>query len=397
MNEKVLDEQLQTQAENQRQAPQIPDSRLSTRETVNPYLSRKLRLLGCFAMLCVVFVHAYNYTDTFLQPTTMISEGLHVGAMVQFFISNAFTRFATPLFFCISGYLFFVAFRRFTFKGYLLKLGKRARTLLLPYVFWVGLWTGIGALIVLGVGFGFFPIIGDKIAGLYDGRWWEFFTNPVPFQAWYILDLFKLAIVSPPIYVAVRYLRWGAPLLAAIPWAIDYSIPYFVNCDGLLFFTLGAYLAVRNVNFPAREQPLKRNVLFYATPCVWVVLCVTYTVLSALGNRIGLYWAVLMAIYKLCVLSGFCAVFVLYDLVSERFKSSEFVDILASGAFFVYITHEPLQHMVFQTVLRYTQADWAHMLCYFVCPVIFVALGVGLSVGIRKLSPKLHSFLTGGR
>lgn len=370
---------------------------LSTREVISPYLSQKFKLLSFVAMLCVVFIHAYNYTDTFLQPTTTIAEGLHVGAMVQFFLSNAATRFATPLFFFISGYLFFAAFRRFTFSGYLRKLGKRTCTLLVPYILWVGLWTGIATLLVWAVGFEFFPILGDKLGGLYNGEWWQVFTNPVPFQAWYILDLFKLVIVSPIIFVAVRYLRWGAVILAAVPWVMDYSIPYFVNCDGLLFFTLGAYLAVRAVAFPGRNKPMRRNWLFYATPCVWIALCVTYTVLSAMGKQLNLHWAVLMTLYKLCVLSGFCSIFVLYDLIGDRVKNSKFVNVLASGTFMLYITHEPLQHMAFQTVLRYTQADWAHMLCYFGLPVALVAFGVGLSVGIRKLSPKLHAFLTGGR
>ncbi len=373
-----------------------PD-RLTTRQAVSPYLSRKLRLLSLLAMVCVVLIHAYNYTDTFLQPTTMITEGLHVGAMVQFFLSNAATRFATPLFFCISGYLFFVAFRRFTFGGYLRKLGKRAYTLLVPYLVWVGLWTGVAALLVWAAGFDTFPILGEKLGGLYAGEWWRIFTDPVPFQAWYILDLFKLVIVSPIIYVAVKYLRLGAVALAAIPWAIDYSIPYFVNCDGLLFFTLGAYLAVRAVEFPGKDGPMRKNWLYYTMPCVWVAVCIAYTVLSAVGRSISLHAVVLLVMYKLCVLSGFCAVFVLYDMIGESVKDSKFVNVLASGTFMLYITHEPLQHMAFQTILRYTQADWAHMLCYFALPAVLISIGVGLSVGIRALSPKLHAFLTGGR
>lgn len=370
---------------------------VTTRQAINPYLSQKLKLLSFVAMICVIFIHAYNYTNTFLQPTTMIDEGLHAGAMVQFLISNSLTRFATPLFFAISGFLFFVAFRKFTFKGYLRKVGNRARTLLLPYIIWVALWTGIAAVVVLAAGMDYFPILAEKLGGLYRGEWWQVITGPVPFQAWYILDLFKLVLVSPLIYLAVKYLRWGAPLLAAIPWAMDYSIPYFVNCDGLLFFTLGAYFAVRNISFPGREHPITRNWLFRLVPCAWGILCIAYTVLSALGIKLNLHWAVLMVLYKLCVLFGFCSVFVLYDALSDKIKNSAFVDKIASCTFFIYITHEPLQHMAFQTVLKYTQADWAHMLCYFALPVMLAALGVGLSVGIRKLSSKLHSFLTGGR
>ncbi len=89
------------------EAQQTSSPTLTTRESVSPYLSRKLSVLSFVAMVCVVFIHAYNYTDTFLQPTTMISEGFHPGAMVQFLISNALARFATPLFFCHIGLFVF--------------------------------------------------------------------------------------------------------------------------------------------------------------------------------------------------------------------------------------------------------------------------------------------------
>lgn len=368
----------------------------STRGAINPYLSRKLKILSLFSMICVVFIHAYNYTDTFLQPTTMITEGLHAGAFVQFLISNALARFATPLFFAISGFLFFAAFKKFTFKGYFVKLGKRCRTLLLPYALWVGFWTGVAALLVWATGWNTFPILSEKLGNLYAGQWWNIFTNPVPFQAWYILDLFKLVLISPLIFLLVKYLRWGAPLIAAIPWAIDFSIPYFVNCDGLLFFTLGAYLAVRDVNFIG-NQPIKRNALFYATPAVWIVDCIVYTVLSSVGRQINLHGAVLLVLYKLCVVSGFVSVFVLYDMLSDKVKNGKFVNMLVSCSFFIYILHEPLQHMAFQGILSLTQADWAHMLCYFVLPFVLIAFAAGISLGVRKLSPKLHGVLTGDR
>ena len=373
-------------------------SAASTRETVNPYLSQKLKLLSFVAMICVVFIHAYNYTDTFLQPSTMLTEGLSGGPIVQFLISNALARFATPLFFAISGYLFFAAFGKFTFKKYFVKLGNRARTVLLPYAIWVALWTGIAALTVWAVGMDYFPILNEKLGKLFAGEWWRVLNDPVPFQAWYLLDLFKLAILSPIIYFAVKYLRWGAPLIFAVLWAMDYSIPYyFPNCDGMFFFTLGAYFAVREIKFPGKEHPIKRNALSYIIPCVWVALCITYAMLSAAAKQINVPWYVLSALYKLNQILGFCSVFILYDFVSDKVIHSKFVNVVASGSFFVYILHEPLQHMMFQLVLKYTNADWAHMLCYFVLPATIIATAIGLSVGIRALCPKLHSVLTGGR
>ena len=48
---------------------------------------------------------------------------------------NIITRVAVPLFFVFSGYLFFYKNRSFTFGTYFMKLKKRVRSLLVPYLF----------------------------------------------------------------------------------------------------------------------------------------------------------------------------------------------------------------------------------------------------------------------
>ena len=75
---------------------------------INEYLSKKILFLSLISMIAVVFAHAYNYADTFLQPHTIITEGLHPVACIEYAILNALTRFSVPMFFMISGFLFFV-------------------------------------------------------------------------------------------------------------------------------------------------------------------------------------------------------------------------------------------------------------------------------------------------
>ena len=91
-------------------------------------------------MISVVFIHAYNYTDTFLQPETLISEGMNFNAMSQFWISNGVGRFAVPVFFAISGYLLFIKLEP-TFDSFGKALFKRVRTILLPFVIFTSFWS----------------------------------------------------------------------------------------------------------------------------------------------------------------------------------------------------------------------------------------------------------------
>lgn len=90
---------------------------------MNEYLSRKLKLLSAFSIVMVIYIHMY-YTEGAHMPTLNLIESS---------IGGGFNRTAVPLFYIISGYLFFLkvpdGFR--SIEG---KMKKRVRTLLIPYV-----------------------------------------------------------------------------------------------------------------------------------------------------------------------------------------------------------------------------------------------------------------------
>ncbi len=367
-----------------------------TREAVNAYLSEKIQRLSFFTIVCVVIIHAYNYRDAYLQPTTMIHEGLRAGPMVQFFFCNALTRFANPLYFFISGYLFFASFRRFQWRGYAAKIRKRLVTLAIPYCLWVLGWSAVGALVQRFSGFSF-PVLEEKLALLREGGVAAFFTAPLPFQFWYIADLFKLALLSPIIYLLVKKLRALPVLLAAIPWALEVSIPYLPNCDGFLFFTLGAHLAVNGVDFPGKARPIERSAWTVAIPILWVCASAAHTLLAASGNSTGIPPRLLLVSYKIATAAGFLSVFILYDALSPRVREGRLLAALSPCTFIIYAVHEPLQHMTYQFALRFTDAGWAHMALFFALPPLFVFLGAGLCMAMRRLTPRAFALLTGGR
>ncbi len=103
---------------------------------MNDYLRIKLRTLSIVATFFVVFVHSFNLI--FEHPSInqlYLSSGL---GFTQNFISQGITRVASPLFFLISGYLFFSNLRESS-KSYFAKVNVRVHTLLVPYLFW-SLW-----------------------------------------------------------------------------------------------------------------------------------------------------------------------------------------------------------------------------------------------------------------
>lgn len=64
------------------------------------FLSDKLRVLSLFSILFVLYIHSGFHSDEI--------EGMVWNYRCQEFISGMFGRCAVPLFYAISGYLFFL-------------------------------------------------------------------------------------------------------------------------------------------------------------------------------------------------------------------------------------------------------------------------------------------------
>lgn len=104
---------------------------------MNTYLSEKLKVISFIAMILVVLLHSYNLIVRLKTGTVVLDRGYNF--FIQEFISQGITRIAVPLFFAISGYLFFLNLSG-TWSEFKEKYRKRIKTLLLPYLFW-SLWS----------------------------------------------------------------------------------------------------------------------------------------------------------------------------------------------------------------------------------------------------------------
>lgn len=94
-------------------------------------LSRIISLLRFPLIVGIVCIHAG-------VPESVVSAvGSHaVYDFVHEWSAQVVARVAVPLFFLISGYLFFLNVERLTLAAYGHKLWKRVRTLFVPYVWW---------------------------------------------------------------------------------------------------------------------------------------------------------------------------------------------------------------------------------------------------------------------
>ena len=357
---------------------------------MSKYLSRKIKFITVFAMTAVVFIHSYNFSDSFLSPDTRIAEGFNGAAMFEYFFSNSLLRFAVPMFFALSGFLFFFNYQN-TLKGYLKKLKKRAYSLLLPYVIWVVL---SGAFLTLLAQVPFFQgldIVKEK--AFAPTQFYYYFLSPASFPLWFVQQLMIFVILAPLIYVLVKYTRGIILVPLGALWAIDFC--YIINFSGLFALSVGAAFAIfaKSRKFTWHDN----RMLTVVFSLIWIGISLAHTFIAALGGKDTYITVIMYALYKLNEVIGVIAMWLIFDHIAKRITDKKGFIIAATHLFFVYAMHEPLLHLCFQTALKQGASIPAHIALFICLPISVGAVCIGVSMAFRKNFRKAHKLFTGGR
>ncbi|MCC3151878.1 acyltransferase [Hymenobacter sp. BT770] len=368
---------------------------------LDPFLSQKLKFWSLVAMLLLVYVHAYNLHPRYLQPFTPVQEPLTAGTWLQYFLANGLLRFRIPILFAISGYLFA---RREGHEPHGARVRRRLRTLGLPYLLWSLLW--LGALWALEQ----FPITRQAVIDAEISPFWprqllsqysvgelvqRWLVMPAPFQLWFLRSLLVYNLAYPWLRIAVLR-RPGIYFgLAGLLWFFMVPLP-LVEGEGLLFFGLGVWLALRDKNVLAPPAWFRPGLV----AALWVGATVVKTWLAFhAGPPFSVPLAVLMlALHKLGEISGMLtAWFGLNGLVRWCMARGWF-RWLTGFSFMIYVLHVPFVNYATELALRYAPAvPHVHLLTYLVLPLLVILVSVGVGALLRWAVPGIYATLTGGR
>ena len=301
---------------------------------MTPTLSTRLRALGLVLIVLVVFIHANNAVIHIqgLQPGR-VQAG--VTLFVQEVVGGGMAQVAVPLFFAISGYLFFQRFTP-TARGYLAKLRQRLRTLVVPYeirsalgvlLFWVlqllpwstPYFTTPGVIVR-----NFTPL--DLLARLT--------IAPLPYQFWFARTLLVLVLLSPIIY-------WLCTRLGAVVPCAGSRVPVrpgdtregrrlsLALGRGGLLLALGSYIALRKPFDLERRVPWSRTL-----GVSWLLLLVIQAYFAAYHDQRS------VMVSNVLVGVGALAVWANYECLRSIFESRLMLW-FASFTFFIFASHEP--------------------------------------------------------
>ncbi|QTQ16753.1 acyltransferase family protein [Treponema parvum] len=365
-------------------------------------ISLRITALRFLLSVLVVFSHN-NYTSE------MIAGAVNKGGIsyifcpnkftiwLQYIISNGFASCSVPIFFLFAAYL---QSRKNDSYGTLLR--KRAKSLLLPYFLWIGIYLIyqiFGKLIIAKL----FPSIlahpGITVSTWGIKNWisyiWgygkymgldEIGCNPVAAeQFWFVRDLMILVLISP----ILRYFMKVIPICFFISLTILYlvEIPvYFVSTSALFYYSVGLYWGIFNLQLLENIDRVS-----------WIEMVVGYIFILVVG-RVFITELIFVNEIKILISCIFFLKFSTLILKNEKcFSSAKY---FASFSFFLYAVHMPAMLLLFQTIwLRFFPMKNAFFCIfeYFGVTIITIIIGTSIGIILKKKCPSLFSLLNGGR
>lgn len=365
--------------------------------TNDELLSKTISYLRFPLTVGVVFIHN-RMTTVNIQGEEMNYGDLWpwLSYIITFF-SYVVSAVSVPLFFFISGFLFFYKVD-FCKDVYRKKLKSRRDTLLVPYL----IWNFMAFLILLTQMHprfsSLFPLLSDyriDITEFLSYFWAKYLPmdpvgeveTPLNPSLWFVRDLMLLAIASPLVYWVIKRLKSPAILLLCIVWFFDLGKQvglYGMSQQSIFFFPLGAYFSINRINF----IEFVRNAQW--APCIYAVLAVADTISDGQPYN---YW-----FHNTGILTGLIAVTYIVStlLRQDKVRISQF---LSGSSFFVFAAHELFigKFMKALVMIIQPQSPYVVLLLYFLIPIATILVCLGAYWLLSRWAPGMAKVLTGGR
>ena len=334
----------------------------------------------------IVYLHACGVTANFADGTRGLADARTV-ENVQV-ITGSISRIAVPLFFLMSGFLFFRGVT-FSVATYHAKLQARARSLLIPFLFWnlalfvlVAVAQSVSALAPLFNGqnlavrsMSAFQMV-DAIFGIT--------RYPIAYQFWFIRDLMILVIASPLIWLAARHLAKPTLIVLLWAWVFDAWPVLWPAGEPVLFFFVGAMIAIRGGSLFLVDR-----ISWWIAPLFVLGLWGFYVSHQTGWMNFLLRPAIAIGVVLALKASRWLA-------ASDRWRDR--LVWLGGTSFFVFAVHEPLVTIGKKVAYRAFPMTAGNLLTiYAVLPALIVAFALLAYWALLKMMPGLLRFVTGGR
>jgi len=351
--------------------------------------STRLSILRFPLIVAVVFIHNYDLTVKFASENVGSNGGHWLTDFFRNFISQGVARAAVPLFFLMSGYLFFFGVK-WNMRCYIVKIKSRFWTLLVPFLFW-NFATLVALALVQAI-----PLTRNYLSGtkaeIASYGFYGYFDAifgiegmPVSYQFWFIRDLMILVLFAPLInFLVSRFLMVSLGLLG-LSWFFDIFPITVPSSDAVFFFVIGSAVAISKRNLFRLDAHSNKVYLTY----LFSLFVDMFLIGSSLGpyfHRFGIFFG---------VLSFLCISRVILNYVNF----SQSLLALSKVSFFVFAAHEPMLTIVKKVTFQLIHpiSEVTFLALYFLIPSILIVLLVKVYGIFSMRFPSIMNVIVGGR
>jgi len=336
-------------------------------------------------IMAVVMLHTYLIDKPIGGIVYVRSGQFPFFDYLEHIIRVEIANMAVPLFFFISGFLFFCG-EAFTRNTFIVKLKKRFQSLLIPYLFWNTCFIIFIASIEM-VHPGWLTekksLVNMSFSDFLNA-YWDLDQGLIPL--WFIRDLMILNILSFVLYWIIKKTNFLLLIILGILWI--YQIGQWAPGIGVrasFFYSLGAWFSIKQLNFVEVLQKYRIPLL---TSSFLLIIIDTYLWANELPYQILFQLSQAIGILTIIVVVGFL-------LQHQKIGVNKF---LTESSFFVFVFH--------MFIIKIPSIYWVKVLpvntltaitMLFVIPLLTTILCVGIYKIMTALFPRITSVIIGKR
>lgn len=338
-------------------------------------------------------IHPVNYGEIDIHALT----GNHFFDLCRLAIGTVFSQIAVPVYFFISGFLFFNKMQKWDWHVYERKIKRRIKSLFIPYVLWNIIAVFIASLLLFRNN-GWQGVVSFVRENNYLDLLWSCqkagtnrvnelgiptpMTFPYLIPLWYLRELMVMVLLSPVFYVFLGNLVWGVfLLLISFVFSIGINIPGFLSL-AMFFYGCGAFFSMKSID------PSK---LFYRYR--WIIYLIT-GILFVLAIR---FYNIRGILYCLFVIVGSISAI---NIAISSLKKGTIPQKLTSAVFFIFLCHD-----IYITTISVHITDrligssnsFQLLVGYLLSPLITMSICFIFFIVLKRTFPKTLAFIVGGR
>lgn len=327
-----------------------------------------IRQLRFPMIVLVTFAHSYGEVA---EGFSLLTSEWNTYEFLKLLVSQTLVKVAVPVFFIMSGYLFFANVERWSLKVYQTKMLRRMKTLLIPYLIWNLLMAVKLKTFSWSIFWVFWCPAGIQTDWLGQE---QLMTAPANMPLWFLRDLIIVSLLTPFLYIAIR--KFGSWFLVALTILYLSGICAFIpglSAYAVYFFTFGAFLSIRKNDLIASAKQLE-------WPAYVLSLILALAMMLTYNTPV---FSSLMLCFRL---TGAVAVFCLASRVLSA-TTKRLPSMVCDSTYFIYLSHYVFFFSFIDTAFftLFGTSIPALSIHYLLAPLLKAVVLVAIYIAYREL------------